>query len=181
MAQNCLVKFARWQFHVWSEQAESTHKAISIASSALWQLPTPAVRQVQHRKHRCSWSTSFVLVIIRPDCKNHTFNWQIFQFFSSPMSGVPHDVLVADYWVPNSVSRSEHERFKNKDTYRQILTTSETTCMAYFERATKDTIADLFIAWSKLVELFSLSPWPQDFCRKASKSSSTKTKDLCWG
>jgi len=79
------------------------------------------------------------------------------------MSGVPHDVLVADYWVPNSVSRSEHERFKNKDTYRQILTTSETTCMAYFERATKDTIADLFIAWSKLVELFSLSPWPQDF------------------
>lgn len=54
--------------------------------------------------------------------------------------GVPHEILMQDFWVPGSTNRQDLDRFKGKQTFRKILTTTEQTCLKYFERATSDTL-----------------------------------------
>ena len=55
-------------------------------------------------------------------------------------AGVPHEILMSDFWVPQSTSRQEVDRFRNKDLYKSILTTTDRSCLTYFERATKDLV-----------------------------------------
>lgn len=54
------------------------------------------------------------------------------------LSGVPHEVLQSGYWVPGAVERKEVERYRGKDAFQQMLSTTEQTCLAYFSRAIEE-------------------------------------------
>lgn len=43
-----------------------------------------------------------------------------------------------DFWVPGSTTRMELERFKGKEIFGEILTTTGDTAVAYMRRATMD-------------------------------------------
>ncbi|CAK9112873.1 unnamed protein product, partial [Durusdinium trenchii] len=67
-------------------------------------------------------------------------------------TGVPHEVLQLDYFVPGSSSRLEHERYRGKKQFAAMLNVTDDITMTYFRRVV------------------------QDFCRKASREASTKAK-----
>lgn len=50
---------------------------------------------------------------------------------------MPHDILAADYWVPEVTSRMDDPKFKGNDLFAEILSTSEETAQLYFRRATQ--------------------------------------------
>ena len=66
-----------------------------------------------------------------------SINVQLFAIVSF-FWGVPHEVLMMDFWVPGSTTRQELDRFRGKDHFQKILTTSSTTVMVYFNRAIND-------------------------------------------
>ena len=89
----------------------------------------------KHRVHQGAkcWQLSVLVGI----------TYQVFQgsscIIATSLSGVPHEVLSMDYWVPGSSTRSELERFRGKTLFKEILTTNHETVMAYFTRAIQDT------------------------------------------
>ena len=94
----------------------------------------------KHRVHQGAkcWQLSVLVGI----------TYQVFQgsscIIATSLSGVPHDVLSMDYWVPGSSTRSELERFRGKTLFKEILTTNHETVMAYFTRAIQDTEKNSF-------------------------------------
>ncbi|CAL1131715.1 unnamed protein product [Cladocopium goreaui] len=67
-------------------------------------------------------------------------------------SGLPHDVLTHDFFVPGSTTRKDCDIYKGKELFSTILTTSPETCATYFKRAI------------------------EDFCRRAGQSATVKKK-----
>ena len=71
-------------------------------------------------------------------------------FLGSPTvfpSGLPLDLLQADWWVPQSTVRSEMTKYKNNEVFKEILTLTQETCKTWILRATKDcnqNLGDLF-------------------------------------
>ena len=60
------------------------------------------------------------------------------QILPSAPEGLPHDILINDFYVPGSCTRKEFERYRGKDVFGQILTTSNETLMLYFESVLQD-------------------------------------------
>lgn len=58
--------------------------------------------------------------------------------FTSPPAGVTLDILAQDFWVPGIYSRAETPQFNGKDLFREILTTTDSTCVLWASRATQD-------------------------------------------
>ena len=99
----------------------------------------------------------------------------IFQIWMPPYTslktlepGVPHEVLMQDFWVPGSTSRLDLDRFRGKQAFRKILTTTDQTCLKYFERATGDTLPQFKVRsyfWN-LLNLFgpNLEKYKTVFC-----------------
>ena len=57
---------------------------------------------------------------------------------ASARSGLPHDILINDFYVPGSCTRKEFDRYKGKEVFGEILTTSSETLMLYFQRVFQD-------------------------------------------
>ena len=65
--------------------------------------------------------------------------------------------------MPGSVTRKEHDRFKAKKIFQDVLTTTNDTCMEYFRRAMKDSLVDKRLC-TGLLFLLVLNPGcSQDF------------------
>ena len=91
----------------------------------------------------------------------------------------PHEILHLDFYVPGSVTRKEHDRFKAKKIFQDVLTTTNDTCMEYFLRAMKDSLVDKRLCTGLLFLLVLNPACSQDFVRRASKDATLKAKD--WG
>lgn len=52
---------------------------------------------------------------------------------------MPMEVLGMDFWVPGLETRKQQAKYKGKDVFQQILTTTEATACLYLERVTKET------------------------------------------
>ena len=50
-------------------------------------------------------------------------------------------MLQYDFFVPGSVSRQEHERYRGKDLFREVLTVTGDTTMLYFGRVIQDILS----------------------------------------
>ena len=59
--------------------------------------------------------------------------------FRHEVSAMTENTLGMDYWVPGVETRKQHPKYKGKDVFQQILTTSETTACLYLDRVTKET------------------------------------------
>ena len=55
-----------------------------------------------------------------------------------PASGLPLDILQAEWWVPGSTSRLDSAKFSGKPFFKEILSPSQSTCRLWILRATKD-------------------------------------------
>ena len=53
-------------------------------------------------------------------------------------AGVPHDMLQMDFFVPGSTTRREHERYRGKALFAEILAVTKETTMTYFLRLVQD-------------------------------------------
>ncbi|CAK9076606.1 Uncharacterized protein SCF082_LOCUS36896, partial [Durusdinium trenchii] len=53
-------------------------------------------------------------------------------------SGLPLEILALDFWVPEVSTRMETPRFANAKVFKEILSTSEQTCLVYIKRAVAD-------------------------------------------
>ena len=67
-------------------------------------------------------------------------------------SGLPHEVLQLDFFVPGSCSRKEAERYRNKELFQEILEVTEEITVLYFKRATQDRLFffDFNVRWIKM-------------------------------
>lgn len=63
--------------------------------------------------------------------------WLYCYTFTSP-AGLPLEILTLDWWVPGSTTRMELERFKGKQLFAEILTTTPESALAYMKRATME-------------------------------------------
>jgi len=52
--------------------------------------------------------------------------------------GIPLDILALDFWVPGCVSQAESPKYVGKSIFKEILKTTNDTCMAYIRRVTQD-------------------------------------------
>ena len=52
--------------------------------------------------------------------------------------GLPLEILALDFWVPEVSTRMETPRFANAKVFKEILSTSEQTCLVYIKRAVAD-------------------------------------------
>ena len=50
-------------------------------------------------------------------------------------------MLQHDFFVPGSVSRQEHERYRGKELFREVLTVTGETTMLYFGRVIQDILS----------------------------------------
>lgn len=76
---------------------------------------------------------------------NKTIVFALFEVFLLPSSlfcngpaGLPHEILQMDFYVPGSLSRKEDVKYKGKDVFQEVLTTTMATALCYVDRATKD-------------------------------------------
>lgn len=53
-------------------------------------------------------------------------------------AGLPLSLLQADWWVPGSTARAECAKFAGKPLFREILTTTQESCLTWIKRATQD-------------------------------------------
>lgn len=53
-------------------------------------------------------------------------------------AALPHEILQLDYYVPETVSRQENERYKGKPIFQEIFTITPETTQTYFKRAIGD-------------------------------------------
>lgn len=110
-------------------------------------------RMVTVKKHKID-SAKWALIynLLRAPTELFALLHAHYDRFKHECSGVPHEVLSMDFWVPGSTTRQELDRFKGKAQFKEILTPTKETAMLYFSRAT------------------------QDFIRKVGKDATTKTK-----
>lgn len=107
-----------------------------------------------------------------------------------PWTGVPHEVLQLDYFVPGSSSRLEHERYRGKKQFAAMLNVTDDITMTYFRRVVQDMQVKVRLNHKPgykfdnmsnvqhcLIGPLDVRSLHQDFCRKASREASTKAKD----
>ena len=56
----------------------------------------------------------------------------------APAAGLPLSLLQAEWWVPGSSCRAESSKFAGKQQYKEVLTTTQETCMTWIKRATQE-------------------------------------------
>jgi len=71
--------------------------------------------------------------------------------------GIPLDILQHDHWVPGSTSRADLGKYQNKPLFKEILTTSASTCILYAKRATEDILC-CSISWQSINNNCQLYP-----------------------
>ena len=59
-------------------------------------------------------------------------------------TGLPHEILTHDFFVPGSCARKENERYKGKDIFSEILSASNDTVLLYFDCVLKDCVFCIF-------------------------------------
>ena len=87
--------------------------------------------------------------------------------WNDPWTGVPHELLQADYFVPGSCSRKEFDRYRGKEIFAEILEVTPEITMMYFDRVIQDTTCSVF-AWFSCIWVFldPQAPTPRELDRE---------------
>ena len=58
--------------------------------------------------------------------------------------GFPHEILCLDFFVPGSTSRRDHEKFRGKSQFQEIMQPTEKSVIVYFQRAMQEHLTTSF-------------------------------------